>query len=163
MEERILTPEQISQMSVDEINATLRKELNYDEYRYQKDNGIRITEPYRAEGLHKVLYQCPRCMTEFKMDSKGTELFCTECGKRWNWNEDGNLEALDGETEFPHIPDWYAWQRQQVRKVIRKRIRSLLKQMWKRGDIEFWPDYQVLVQFLPLRAKLYRFWLEIKR
>jgi hypothetical protein len=54
-------------------------------------------------------------------------------------------------------------QRQQVRKVIRKRIRSLLKQMWKRGDIEFWPDYQVLEQFLPLRAKLHRLWLEIKR
>lgn len=54
-------------------------------------------------------------------------------------------------------------QKEQMRNLIRKRIRSLLKQMWKRGDIEFWPDYQVLEQFLPLRAKLYRLWLEIKR
>ena len=114
----ILTPEQINTMTVDEINATLRKELNYDEYRYQKDNGIRITEDYRAEGLHKVLYQCPHCMTEFKMDSKGTQLFCTECGKRWNWNEDGFLQALEGETEFDHIPDWFNWERQQVKKQI---------------------------------------------
>jgi len=114
----ILTPEQIDSMRVDEINATLRRELAYDEYRYQKENGIRITEPYRAEGLHKVLYQCPHCMTESKMDSKGTEIFCTACGKRWNWEEDGCLRALDGETEFDHIPDWFNWERQQVKKQI---------------------------------------------
>ena len=110
----ILTPEQIGTMSVDQINALLRQELTYDEYRYQKENGIRITEPYRAEGLHKILYQCPHCMTESKMDSKGTELFCTACGKRWNWNEDGYLQALEGETEFDHIPDWFEWERRQV-------------------------------------------------
>lgn len=53
-------------------------------------------------------------------------------------------------------------QMQQVRKFIRKRIRSLLRTMWKRGNIEFWPDYQVLEQFLPVRAKLARLWLEIR-
>ena len=115
---QILTREQIETMTVEEINATLRQALAYDDYRYQKDAGIRITEPYRAEGLHKVLYQCPHCMTEFKMDSRGTELFCTACGKRWNWNEDGRLEALEGETEFDHIPDWFEWERQQVRQQI---------------------------------------------
>ena len=115
---KILTPEQIASMSVEEINATLRRELQYDDYRYQKENGIRITEPFRAEGLHKVLYQCPHCGTEFRMDSKGTELFCNACGKRWNWNEDGNLQALDGETEFDHIPDWFAWERTQVSRQI---------------------------------------------
>ena len=114
----ILTPEQIAAMSVDEINETLRQALQYDDYRYQKENGIRITESYRAEGLHKVLYQCPHCLAESKMDSKGTELFCTACGKHWNWDEDGNLRALEGETEFDHIPDWFEWERQQVRKQI---------------------------------------------
>ena len=115
---KILTPEQIAAMSVDEINALLRKELEYDDYRYQKEAGIRITEPYRAEGLHKVLYQCPHCLAESKMDSKGAELFCTACGKRWVWEESGDLRAVEGETEFAHIPDWFEWERQQVRKQI---------------------------------------------
>lgn len=117
---KILTPEQIAEMSVDEINALLRAELSYDEYRYQKDHGILVKEPYRAEGLHKVLYQCPHCMAESKMDSKGTELFCRECGKRWVWQEDGYLKAVEGETEFDHIPDWFHWQRQQVKKQIKE-------------------------------------------
>ena len=25
------------------------------------------------------------------------------------------MRATEGETEYPHIPDWYAWERQQVR------------------------------------------------
>ncbi len=114
----ILTPEQIETMSVDEINALLRRELSYDDYRYQKENGIRITESDRAEGLHKVLYQCPHCRKEFTMDSKGTELFCTACGKRWTWQEDGHLKAQEGETEFDHIPDWFEWEREQVRAQV---------------------------------------------
>ena len=52
------------------------------------------------------------------MDSKGTELFCTACGKRWSWEETGELRALEGDTEFDHIPDWFEWERQQVRKQI---------------------------------------------
>jgi len=115
---QVLTAEQVKAMSVDEINEVIRKAFVYDDYRYQKENGIRITEPYRAEGLHKVLYQCPHCMTESKMDSAGAELFCTACGKRWTWHEDGRLEAQEGETEFDHIPDWYAWEREQVRAQI---------------------------------------------
>ena len=109
---QILTKEQIVEMTVDEINATVREALQYDEYKYQKDNGILITEPFRAEGLHKVLYQCPHCKTESKMASKGTEIFCEECGKRWNLNEDGTLAALEGETEFSHVPDWFEWERE---------------------------------------------------
>ena len=144
----ILTPEQIETMTVEEINAVLRKELDYDEYRYQKENGIRITEPFRAEGLHKVLYQCPHCKQEFTMDSQGAELFCTACGKRWLWQEDGYLRALEGKTEFDHIPDWFNWERQQVSDQI------------DRGEYHFEDEVEVFSlprvwRYIPLgKAKL---------
>ena len=128
---QILTAEQVQTMSVEEINAALRQALDYDDYRYQKENGILITEPFRAEGLHKVLYQCPHCMTESRMASKGTEIFCTHCGKRWNLNEDGTLTALEGETEFSHVPDWFEWEREQVRAQI------------ERGEYSFSDDVEV--------------------
>ena len=126
---RILTPEQIAKMSVEEINETLRRALAYDEYRYQKDNGIAIKEPFRAEGLHKVLYQCPHCGEEFSMDSKGDRLFCRSCGKTWVWQEDGFLKATEGETEFDHIPDWFAWERQQVAKQIEEGTYSFSREV----------------------------------
>ena len=115
---QILTAEQVKSMSVAEINAALREGLWYDDYQYQKDNGIRITEPFRAEGLHKVLYQCPACGVEHEMASEGAEIYCRHCGKRWHLREDGNLEALTGETEFSHVPDWFMWQRDQVEAQI---------------------------------------------
>lgn len=117
---QVLTAEQVEALSVAEINAVIQEAMRYDEYRYQQENGIRITEPFRAQGLHKVLYQCPHCQTEFSMDSKGSELFCTHCGKRWRLEETGWLTALEGETEFPHIPDWFEWERSQVRRQIQR-------------------------------------------
>ena len=122
---QILTVEDIEKMSVEEINAKIRESLTYDDYRYQKENGILITEPFRAEGMHKILYQCPHCLAESKMDSKGTEIFCRECGKHWNLNEDGTLSALDGETEFSRVPDWFLWQREQVKSQIERGEYSL--------------------------------------
>ena len=115
---QVLTAKQVEEMSVDEINAVIRKAMEYDEYRYQLEAGIRITEPFRAEGLQKVLYQCPHCGTEFQMGTQGAEIFCKACGKRWFLEENGQLRALTGETEFPHIPDWFAWERSQVRQQI---------------------------------------------
>ena len=115
---QLLTAEQVSEMSVEEINEAIKNALQYDDYRYQKENGIKIKEATRAEGLHKVLYQCPHCKTEFSMDSKGEELFCTACGKRWVWQEDGYIRALNGETEFDHVPDWYNWEKSEVQKQI---------------------------------------------
>ena len=115
---QVLTAEQVKQMSVAEINEVIQEAFYYDDYRYQKEQGFLIKEPYRAEGLHKVLYQCPACLTESQMASEGSELYCRHCGKRWNLEEDGSLRALSGETEFPHVPDWFNWERTQVQKQI---------------------------------------------
>lgn len=116
---QILTPEQIKNMSVEEINEVIQKEMEYNEYDYQKENNILIKKKTRAEGLNKILYQCPHCKKEGKMYTKGHELYCEECGKRWNFNEDGTLEAQDGNTEFTKVTDWYEWERSEVRKQVR--------------------------------------------
>ena len=133
---QILTAEQVQCMTAAQINEAVKEAMQYDDYRYQKEAGIRITEKYRAEGLHKVLYQCPHCMTESKMASSGAELYCEACGKRWFWEETGELRAMEGETEFDHIPDWYAWEREQVKAQI------------ERGEYSF--EDEVEVYSLPL-------------
>jgi len=115
---QILSADQVASMTAEEINQAIQEALTYDEYQYQLDNDIRITEPYRAEGMHKVLYQCPHCHTEFQMASKGTRLFCQACGKGWQLLENGRLAAEEGETEFPHIPHWFEWEREQVRRQV---------------------------------------------
>lgn len=114
----VLTEKDLEEKSVDEIYDIIVKELQYNEYRYQKDNNIIIDEPFRCEGLHKVLYQCPNCNTEYEMASSGVVLKCEHCGKEWELTTLGELQALKGDTEFAHIPDWFEWQRANVRKEI---------------------------------------------
>jgi transcription elongation factor Elf1 len=114
----LFTPEQLQGTPVEEINDRLVKAFQYDDFAWQKERGIRIPYEKRAEGLHKVLYQCPACGTEYEMTSEGTQLICKHCGKRWNMTELGELEAVDGKTEFSHIPDWYEWERANVRREV---------------------------------------------
>lgn len=114
----LLSREDVERMSPEEILEAVRKSLQHDEHAYQRDNKIKIAENYRAEGLNKALYQCPHCLTEFEMDSKGTKLWCNHCGKSWEMDEYGQLHATEGETEFAHIPDWYEWEKENVKKEV---------------------------------------------
>jgi len=114
----LFTAETLAKASSEEVNQAINAAFVYDDFAWQKERGIRISTPTRAEGLHKVLYQCPHCRTEYRMHSKGTELICDACGKRWQMDELGSLRATEGETEFPHIPDWYEWERANVRREV---------------------------------------------
>ena len=114
----VLSPEQIKEMSVEEIQAVIDEQFSFDQYRWQKENKIVIDEPFRADGLETVLYKCPHCQKEGKMEGKGIHLTCHECGKKWELTELGYLKALEGEDYFDHIPDWYRWERECVRKEI---------------------------------------------
>lgn len=114
----LFSEEELKTASPEQINEKIVGAFQYDEYAWQKERGIHVTYPKRAEGLHKVLYQCPACRTEFQMKSEGTYLFCSACNKRWFYTELGTLEAESGETEFSHIPDWYEWERENVKREV---------------------------------------------
>jgi len=114
----LLTKEETQKLPVEEINNRIIRAFKYDDYAWQKENNIRVKDKTRAEGLHKALYQCPACSAEYTMSSSGSTLRCDNCGKAWEMSEYGQLCALNGETEFTHIPDWYEWERANVRREI---------------------------------------------
>lgn len=116
---QLFTRDQVAQATSQELQTAIEAALTYDEYAYQQKAGISITEPWRAEGLHLPLYQCPRCGQEFTMDSRGSHLFCSSCGADWLLREDGLLQPQDGGDLVP-IPRWYEWQREQVEQEIRE-------------------------------------------
>ena len=114
----IATREEIKEKTADELDALLEEAFSFDNFAWQRDNKISIDVPYRADGLHRILYKCPHCNAENQMEGKGTRLTCHACSKMWDMDEYGQLSALDGNTEYAHIPDWYSWQRECVRKEI---------------------------------------------
>lgn len=119
---QLFTAQDLAAASVEEVNGQIAQAFTYDDYDWQKVRGVRTSYKKRAEGLHKVLYQCPACHAEYKMTSEGSELRCGACNKSWTMLEDGSLQAVDGNTEFPHIPDWYEWERENVRQEVESGI-----------------------------------------
>lgn len=114
----IATPEELKQKSTAELDALLDEAFSFDNFAWQRDNKVSIDVPFRADGLHRILYKCPHCGAEGQMEGKGIHLTCHACQKVWEMDEFGQLAATDGDTEYPHIPDWYTWQRECVRKEI---------------------------------------------
>ena len=114
----LFTERELKEATADEINEKIVAAFQYDDYAWQKKRNIRTTYHRRAEGLHKVLYQCPSCGTEFRMSTEGFRIRCDACEKSWSMSETGELSADKGITEFSHIPDWYEWERMNVRKEV---------------------------------------------
>lgn len=114
----LLSREEIKEKSQDELDAIIKEAFLFDHFREQKEKGIRITEPTRAIGLERVLYRCPECGAEGKMQGEGIYFSCKACGKKYELTELGELLATEGETHFSHVPDWFDWQRQCVREEL---------------------------------------------
>ncbi len=114
----LLTREELAAASAQEVNEKIVAAFQYDDFAWQKARGVRTPYAGRAEGLHKVLYQCPSCGTEYRMTSEGVRLRCEACSKSWIMSELGELAAEQGETEFSHIPDWYELERENVRREV---------------------------------------------
>ena len=114
----LFTKEELAEMSAEQIDERIDELFAFDNFKTQYENGVKITDPHRAEGLHRLLYRCPVCQTEGKMLGEGVTLTCQACGKVYTMDEYGRMHAENGETEFPHIPDWTEWERECVRKEL---------------------------------------------
>ena len=112
------TAQELKTMTVAELDQKLDEAFGFDNFAWQQENRVRIDEPFRADGLNRILYRCPHCGAEGKTEGKGTVLTCHQCGVQYELTEYGKLRALNTEGKFDHIPDWYAWQRVQVRRQL---------------------------------------------
>ena len=114
----VLSPEEIEQKSAAEINEIIKGYFSFDQFKWQQENHIKVDEPFRADGLNRVLYKCPHCNEEGKMVGKGITLKCEGCGAAYTLDEYGFLKGDNVETKFTHIPDWFKWERECVKNEL---------------------------------------------
>ncbi len=114
----LATAEEIKSMTVAQLDAMLDEKFSFDNFAWQQENNIIIDESFRADGLNRILYHCPHCGAEGQTQGKGTTLTCHNCGIQYELTETGHLKCLNGEAKFTHVPDWYRWEREQVRNAL---------------------------------------------
>jgi len=114
----LFTKEEIKEKSVRELTEGVENAFGFDHFRWQKEQNLHIYQSFRADGLQRILYKCACCGEENQMEGKGIHVSCKACGKTYELTTLGELKATEGETEISHIPDYYRWEREQVRQEI---------------------------------------------
>ena len=107
----LLTPEQLAQMTDDEAAQAIRQAIDYDEYAWAEK-----TRPHykgkRAAGYENLCWRCPKCGAEFSFRSRGSRLFCENCGNEALVDPTMLLRPARPDCQvFSTLRDWYAWQR----------------------------------------------------
>lgn len=109
----VYTKEQVAQMSVDQINAAIVRDLHEDAYARQLADPV----PYRgknlAEKMEHLLFLCPQCGAIDTMRSRGDEVCCASCGLSFRYNVYGMLEGLACTT----VQELAAWQDAKLQKL----------------------------------------------
>lgn len=116
--EYLFSAEDLAEKSEGEIDAAIRDRFTFDNFRWQRENAVKIDEPFRADMLHRVLYKCPHCGKEGQMLGEGIHLSCGACGARYALSEYGELIGENAQTKFTMVTDWFAWQRECVREEL---------------------------------------------
>ena len=115
----ILKVSEINELSLTEIYQRLIIAIDFDDYKWQRENMI----PYRckrpAEGVEYVLYKCPKCQSEFMLRSENDRLYCQSCGNAVRMNRFLLFKPESSDTVFfDGIDRWYDYQKECLDKEI---------------------------------------------
>lgn len=115
----ILTIEDLHHLSENEIYLKITESTYFDDYRWQRENMVPFRGKKKAEGLEYVLYKCPRCKTEFEMNSEGNRFFCASCGNAVKMNKYLFFEAEnENSVFFDGIDHWFDYQKECIEREI---------------------------------------------
>lgn len=109
---QILTAQEITAMSVSEIQEVLEQSIYHDEDHVARtlmaDVEYKCKEP--ALGLDGILYKCPVCGAEYQTEASGDTLSCRACGLKVRLDQKYVLHG----GPFESINQWYLWQQEQI-------------------------------------------------
>lgn len=107
-----ISSEEISKMSVDEIQAVMARQLDYNEYDYFSQHPQKFTCRAPAEGAQNVANICPKCEGMNTMRAKKNRLFCSACGNAVLVNDYGFFEPETPDSKyFPDLHKWVCWEK----------------------------------------------------
>ncbi len=105
----LFTAEQVSAMTVSEIEAGVEERLYYNEFEWLSTRPqVKYRSKRMAEGLENILTTCPVCGGKFVITTKGDEVFCEKCGRLTS--QDGRY-SFEKDFKFSNFAEWYEWQK----------------------------------------------------
>lgn len=129
----IYTPGEIEKMSSEEIQDAIEKDLRFDIWEWQKSmgpvefKGRKDNKDY-AKGIDMLFFMCPGCKKIGTLKTDREEILCG-CGFRAKYLRTGFLETLSSaadpsQCDFKELPQWDAWQREELEKRVERIMAS---------------------------------------
>lgn len=114
----LLTADELSALTVDEIKQKVETRLYYDEFEWLKSNEkVRYRCRRLAEGLENILTRCPKCKEKYTIMTRRHDVFCQNCGKLATIN---NRYLFNTGAPFNTFSEWYDWQMNLMKEEIAK-------------------------------------------
>ena len=101
--ERLLTKEEIENMSVDELYDVIVKTLGVKD----APSTVKFKSSKKAEYLERALYYCPNCHSFCSLSSDKNILKCNNCGISVEYCEDLTLKPLNGNILGNTVAEWF--------------------------------------------------------
>ncbi len=100
---KVFDPEDLKKLSIEEIEEKVDETIYNDDYEWAKNNHVIYKENGEgiAEDLETLLYKCPKCGEEFKMETKGNIIRCSHCGNEAYINNDYTIHPKDDTCKIP--------------------------------------------------------------
>lgn len=109
----IYTSADLKNMTEEEVNALIVRDLQEDAYATQAKNPVPYKGKKLALGMESTLFLCPKCGQLDTLKSDDVSISCS-CGTRFVYTEYGDLTDADGHKHS--ITEWDLWQQKELRK-----------------------------------------------
>ena len=106
----LLAPDDARAAGDEQVLATMRRHLTWDETAWQRTRMARYPGRRPAEYLERLLFVCPHCRSLSSLRSQDDRLRCTVCEYAVRLTEYGFFEPCTSPLYFDNPADWNAWQ-----------------------------------------------------
>ena len=111
----IYTPDQIKQMSLEELNSHIVQDIDENAYERQKTERIAYKGKNTARGMECAFCICPKCRSLGTIKTQGDEVFCTKCGAKTTYDAYGEFT---GDFGVKNTCEWEDLQEEAFKKIV---------------------------------------------
>ena len=142
---REYSPEEISSMTVQQVNEAISRDIYHNDYQLQKEQRKEYKGKRLAEYVERILYMCPECKKVGYLHSHGNSVKCDNCGYSVEMQFDGFFHNTGTNLYFDTILAWDKWQKSAWKDVILNT---------PKGEMIFVESGQILSMIVKHRKKL---------
>ena len=107
----IIYPDEMEQMSNEELYDRICKGLNVNAYEIQERHKVEFVGENLADNIEALLYYCPKCNSFNSIYGEGNRIKCKNCELDATYNAYGYLEN----SPFQRLDEWDSWQKAKLK------------------------------------------------